>query len=199
MSVSKKVLRKMKKVMGVISTIPVLTACSSQVSFAVKKTIWFDKQQNGNYVCYELDEDEETLTISGNGVVTSSWRQYAGLWVTGKKVVIKNGIREIGESAFEGKLVVDVDIPNSVTVIGERAFFASYLEKIYLPDSVIRIGREAFAHSNVENVFISNKVKEVGDFAFANCKLLTKVIFNNVGNPGTKFSIGDSVFVIVEI
>ena len=39
MSVSRKVLRRMKKVMGVIGTSAVLAPCSSQVSFAAKKTI----------------------------------------------------------------------------------------------------------------------------------------------------------------
>ena len=194
MSVSKKVLRRMKKVMGAVSTIPVLTACSSQVSFAEKKTIWVDNQQNGNYVRYDLDEEERTLTISGNGVVTSSWRECAEanswFWLLlGGKVVIKNGIREIGASAFEGKNVVDVDIPNSVTVIGERAFFATSLKNLYLPDSVIRIGSNAFAHSDVENVFISNKVKEVGDFAFASCKSLEKITI-----PNSVITIGEGAF-----
>ena len=61
MSVSRKVIRKIKKVMGVIVTSASLIPISSQVSFAIFKT-WCD----GN-VRYRFDG--ERLLIEGNGQV----------------------------------------------------------------------------------------------------------------------------------
>ena len=131
MSVSKKVLRKMKKVMGVIGAIPVLVACSSQISRAL--------------VNVEFDSSTGTLRFSGNGEIGMSWQSsYESSSV--KSVVIENGIKEISDSAFHDcESLREIIIPNSVYSIGEYAFCCcKSLKKITIPNSVNIIGKFAF-------------------------------------------------------
>ena len=108
MSVSRKVLRRMKKVMGLIGTSAVLVPCSSQVSCAK--------------VNVEFNDSTGTLHFSGNGRISTSWRIHCRMDSV-KYVIIEGGVEEIGEKAFECcRFLEKVTIPNSVSIIGGRAF-----------------------------------------------------------------------------
>ena len=63
-----------------------------------------------------------------------------------EKVIIENGVTNIGEYAFVGcSHITSISIPNSVTSIGERAFYCcSCLTSITIPSSVVNIGRWVF-------------------------------------------------------
>ena len=65
-----------------------------------------------------------------------------------KKVVIENGVTNIGEYAFSGsKGLTSVIIPNSVTSIGRDAFYdCPGLTSITIPNSVTSIGRDVFGN-----------------------------------------------------
>ena len=89
--------------------------------------------------------DDGTLTISGTGEMDENpWDIYQRAKI--KKVIIKNGITNIGECAFMYcDNLVSVTIPNSVTNIGSYAFQYCYnLASIYIPSSVANIGYSAF-------------------------------------------------------
>ncbi len=179
MSVSKKVLRKMKKVMGVISAIPVLAACSSQVSYA-KVNVKFDSSTG-------------TLHFSGNGKLDWYWQN--DLHPSRVKcVIIRNGITEIGYGAFrdcESLKSIYFSDSSSVTKIGDKAFRnCKSLEEIVIPNSVDTIGAEAFKFcKSLEEIVIPNFVRRIDKGTFEYCKKLKKVEL-----PGTIEEIGAYAF-----
>ena len=165
MSVSRKVLRKMKKVMGVIGAVPVLTACSSQISRA-----------NGE-VRATFDYFTGTLRFSGDGVIDGSWKDCYNKDSV-RRVVIVNGIKEIGHSAFYGCISLqEITIPNSVTSIGSYAFSGcNSLKEINIPKSVSSIGVAAFWHcESLREIKIPNSVITIGVGAFRDCTSLTEI------------------------
>lgn len=85
---------------------------------------------DGDNLKWKLD-DEGTLTISGTGKMSNyDYIGYPAKWTskskkdTIKKVVIEDGVTNIGECAFyECSNITEIDIPDSVTDIGMYAFY----------------------------------------------------------------------------
>ena len=131
-----------------------------------------------------------TLTISGTGDMEGA------PWLSQrdeiKKVVIKDGVTNIGERAFyycSG--LTSLTIPNSVTSIGEYAFWqCSGLTSLTIPNSVTSIGEYAFyGCSCLTFLTIPNSVTSIGDGAFEVCSGLTSVTI-----PNSVTSIGGYAF-----
>lgn len=160
----------------------------------------------GKNVTWKLDS-KGTLTISGKGAM-KNWNSNEYVpWYSArgsiKKVVIKNGVTSIGDSAFEdcGKLT-KVEIANSVTKVGHFAFagcsrikrikipnkvtdMGSYtfsgcekLEEISIPDGVIGIGMATFSNcSQLKNIKLPKSAKYIGRGAFCECIHLKQIVF----------------------
>lgn len=84
---------------------------------------------------------------------------------------IKEGTKEICDSAFSNCELKSISIPNSVRTIGKNAFSNCWnLESIDLPDSVVSIGESAFSGcTNLKSVHLSWYVLSIGDYSFSNC------------------------------
>ena len=133
-----------------------------------------------------------------------------------KKVIIENGVTNIGDFAFMScRNLTSVNIPNSVTRIGGLAFsYCSGLVSIAIPNSVTRIGEQAFLgtkwYNNLpDGVVYAGKVlykykgsmpsntkidikkgtKEIGASAFSYCSGLASITI-----PNSVTSIGSSAF-----
>ena len=109
-----------------------------------------------------------------------------------KKVVIENGVTNIGRSAFQHcKNLTSITIPESVTSIGVSAFYnCSGLASVTIPNSVTSIGVCAFQRcSGLTSINIPNSVTSIEGSAFSECTGLTSI---TIGNSVT--SIGDHVF-----
>lgn len=154
----------------------------------------------GNNVKWKLDEDG-TLTISGKGKM-SSYRNigYPAEWTskskkdTIKKVVIEDGVTNIGEDAFyECSNITEIDIPDSVTEIGMYAFYGcSSLQEVTIPDNVTTIEENTFERcESLEKVVIPDGVQTIGKNAFLLCKSLTEI---NI--PDSVETIGESAFAV---
>ena len=143
---------------------------------------------------WTLDK-EGTLTISGNGSVESFNNNYGYGFLAGlnvKKVVIENGVTDIGSFAFyELDTVESITIPETVKSIGEDAFSkCSQLNEITIPGSVESIGDYAFYEcSGLEKVNLSDGTKNIGKCAFYKCSQLDEITI-----PGSVESIGDYAF-----
>ena len=82
-----------------------------------------------------------------------------------KKVVIENGVTNIGDHAFFGcSGLTSISIPNSVTSIGYRAFNGcESLGSVTIPNTVTSIGEDAFSEcSGLTSLTIPNSVTNIG-------------------------------------
>ena len=128
-----------------------------------------------------------------------------------KKVIVNDGVTEIGTFAFEKTNIFKVSISKSVKKIGYGAFEESNIEKIELPygleeigdnafkkttrlrnfvmpDSVTKIGFSAFSESWLNELKIGNSVKTIGDKAFY------KTLIHSVEIPSSVEAIGIQAF-----
>lgn len=130
--------------------------------------------------CAEGTEQTCTYTISENGVLTISgtvmpdynksttnWRKSDAPWnwdnKTITKLIIEDGMTNIGNNAFRGTNVAGMIIPNSVTSIGSSAFFNSKnLGNVNIPNGVTTIGSFAFQEARVASLTIPPSVTWIG-------------------------------------
>ena len=93
------------------------------------------------------------------------------------EIVIPEGVKVIGEKAFENRRsVVRVTIPKGVSRIEEGAFLGCWeLKSVDIPEGVTSIGDNAFSYSGLTGAAIPKSVESIGRLAFAYCKKLTRV------------------------
>lgn len=119
---------------------------------------------------------------------------------TDSRVVIPDGVKEIGPYAFDSTAVTEVVVPESVEHIGWGAFWACQrLEKIDLPAHLTQIEESAFCNCaalqeleipagvtkifdntfsgciSLKQITILGELKKIGTLAFYNCTSLTDV------------------------
>ena len=154
--------------------------------------------------------DDGTLTISGTEMGDGNLYGHNRPWIYNsqkiKKIVIEDGVKNIGAYAFaESSNLVSVIIPKTVTSIGEYAFYkCPNLTNISIPNSVEFIGQYAFygcsalatsitipnsvvfispytfyGCTNIPSVYLPNSVTTIGEAAFAGCGSLTSFTFPN--------------------
>lgn len=147
---------------------------SSYDLFCNRNDLGFDKQSD-----YKKTKD----FIIENDVLV----KYTG---KDESVIIPDGIRKIGRSAFNGSGISWVQFPESLEEIGDWAFNECDLEYIYIPDNVIKIGEHAFDENwGLRTVRLSENITEISDGLFAMCNFLYKV---NI--PKSVKRIGDEAF-----
>lgn len=127
------------------------------------------------------------LTISGEGAMydfplrDSVWKKppwYDNWSGNIKKVVICDGVTNIGERAFQQCWYLQsVTISDSVTDIGDSAFKFCYdLTDITIPDSVVRIGKEAFYNcKKMKHIKIPDSITSISNGAFKMCLELSDI------------------------
>ena len=131
----------------------------------------------GAALTWSMDEDG-TLTISGTGYMCSDSHPE---WHAVKCVQIQNGVKNIGDNAFENCTnLTAVTIPNSVTRIDYDAFSGcTGLTSITIPYSVTSIGNYAFYNcTGLTSIAIPDSVKIIGSSAFYECTSLTEIDFS---------------------
>ena len=103
-----------------------------------------------------------------------------------KKVVIENGVKNIGNKAFRNCVkLTSVEIPSSVTSIGDDAFSGCYnLTSVEIPNFVTSIGNWAFEDCPlITSIEIPSSVTSIGDMAFNKCYRLNSVTFKGSTPP----------------
>lgn len=138
--------------------------------------------------------DDGTLVITGSGemmdysssLTKAPWYSYEV-----KKVVISEGVENIGNYAFDQQSkLTEVSISNSVSKIGERAFRScSELKQIDIPNSVKVIEFQAFCAAGLTSIKIPNSITEILEYTFTRCHNLTDVTL-----PNSIVSIYESAF-----
>ena len=138
-----------------------------------------DEGTCGENVTWTLDSTG-LLSISGSGAM--SYPSY-GPWFSNrteiKKVVIANGITNVGEDAFRACTnLTSVEIPTSVTSIEHGAFYmCNALASVNIPSNVTSIGRNSFYMcSALTSINIPSNVKTIDYGAFGFCRGLTSIV-----------------------
>ena len=124
-------------------------------SITVQDTATSGKCGTKVYWAYE----NGTLTISGEGAMdnysTLSSRPWNDLRMSITKLVIEDGVTEIGNSAFEEHNITTAELGKDVTRIGAYAFYDCHeLESINIPDGVTAIEGNTFAYCHKLNELV---------------------------------------------
>lgn len=186
-------LRCIAVMMVVIMTALYLPVAEIDNIFGVEASalITSDVSLGGN-VKWQYDSKNDTVTVYGSGNMKNfnngddgqRWDEiYKG---TGErpgnratKVVIENGITNIGNNAFRGLgALQSVTIPASVTSIGTSAFEGcSSLSTVVLPSNLKSIGANAFKNTKFANVTMPDTVTSISSNSFSGVSGL-KIICN---------------------
>ena len=182
---------------------------SGKVYYPIGNVTWTEEVMDssakwfaGNYgycgkeAYWTLDE-EGVLRISGVGRMTDYAYKSQMPWYAVRedisKVVIKDGIINIGNFAFYGMPnLQSVDIADGLTQIGDYAFKnCANLHDVVLPETLSQLGDSAFyACTSLTSIEIPAKLYTIKAYTFKNCTNLTEVIFNE----GNLQKISDGAF-----
>ena len=98
------------------------------------------------------------------------------------EVVINDGLREMGESAFYGcSSLQSISIPSTITKIGTFVFDSCIgLEEVVLKEGLKEIGHKAFANCKaLQSITIPSTVEMIDTSAFFSCTEMREVILND--------------------
>ncbi len=164
----------------IIITALIFTSLLCSLFFAVRAE---DNGFNSN-LTVDYDERTKTLTIVGEGIVygrepevdfTPEWYGYSS---NVKKIVVGEGITEIGYHAFENMTNLrSVSLPDTLTDIGYYAFYGcTSLTEIKIPASVTSIGGQAFGGcKNLSKINLGDNLKTLSASAFNGCDKIDSV------------------------
>ena len=94
-----------------------------------------------------------------------------------KTIVIPGDVEKIGKEAFYESSVEKVIIEDGVKVIGESAFCGcGKLTEIVLPNTLEVIEYDAFCSCNLEKIVLPDSLKKIGKAPFTICKRLTEIV-----------------------
>ena len=121
-----------------------------------------------------------TLSISGTGAMPDFGGTGDQPWIENsdkiRKVVIGDGVTNIGSCAFWNCGVLGVVISPSVTTIGNSAFRGSSIISVTIPSNVKTIGDSAFREcKNLSAVTFSEGLETISQNAFRSCESLTTI------------------------
>ena len=170
-------------------SIPVYVPANSIEAYKVAYG-WKDFTNIQAIVQWKLSDDG-TLTISGTDM-PNYYRPWYSQIDKIKKVIIEEGMTNIGKSAFEHcHNLTSITIPETVTSIGDFAFAGCWsLTSVTIPNSATSIGSSAFYEcTSLKDITIGNSVTSIGNRAFYNCSGLTSITI-----PNSVTSIERSVF-----
>ncbi len=96
-----------------------------------------------------------------------------------KSVAIGKGVTSIGDYAFSGTEITELNVPDNVTGIGAYAFSdCKKLANVVMGNGVKSIGAYAFYGCEaLESVTVGKNVKSIGDYAFAGNTKLKEINF----------------------
>ena len=105
--------------------------------------------------------------IDGLQVTAIHRNERQGSRSTVQKIVIPEGVTEVGEEAFDGfSSLIEVRLPSTLKKIGKEAFARCAFTSVVFPDSLEEIGEKAFEDHEITELVIPAGVKKIGDAAF---------------------------------
>ncbi len=192
----------MKKILSLFLSLSLLLSMAT--GFSLKAFAEVETGQCGENVTYSFDSATGILTISGSGEMYHYYNTLeearGGSPLNGnsligpsvKKIIIKNGVTDIGDCMFYGcENLTEVVLPDTVTKICDSAFWlCTALQSFTIPDTVTEVGVGIFnACSGLKNVVLPKQLKSITQWMFNGCSSLSSIII-----PSTVTSIDYAAF-----
>lgn len=170
-----------KKILSVLLAAAMLGTAAQSTAFAAVAALETAAQSDTTGDCTWTLDDDGTLTISGNGEMGNYGDfESAAPWKNSvKRVVVENGVTNIGKWAFtDCENMTEVTLPDTVVSIEEYAFSGcENLTKLTLSKGLVTIGYCAFGGcSGLKSITIPSSVEYIMDGAFNGCQSLTGVV-----------------------
>lgn len=105
--------------------------------------------------------------------------QAVSFYKTGVREIIfpENGVDSILENAFQGVSCKDLVITEGTKYIGKTAFTNSPIENLKLPASIVEIDTNAFQSSSIKSFVFPPSISYMPDGSFYDCKNLVEFTF----------------------
>ena len=114
-----------------------------------------------------------------------------------EKLVIPEGVTEIGAYAFSGSSLKEVVLPKTLTKIGDSAFSGTQLTRLTLPEGIAEIGSSAFSGSSLKEVVLPKTLTKIGDSAFSGTQLTRLTLPEGITEIGSSAFSGSSLKEVV--
>ena len=114
-----------------------------------------------------------------------------------EKIVIPEGVTEIGYGAFSGSSLKEVVLPRTLTKIGDYAFSGTKLTSITLPTGITEIGSDAFSGSSLKEVVLPSTLKKIDSEAFRGTQLTSITLPEGVTEIGSDAFLGSNLKEVV--
>ena len=100
------------------------------------------------------------------------------------EVVLPSTLRKIGDEAFAGTKLTRLTLPEGVTEIGSEAFYASSLNEVVLPSTLTKIGNGAFRFTQLKEVVLPSNLTKIGASAFSFTQLKNVTLPTSITDMG---------------
>ena len=140
--------------------------------------------------------EDGVVTISGNGAMADYGRNGAPWGTDVKKVVIEEGVTNVGKCAFySNEALTEVILPSTVQTIGSEAFaWCKGLPSVSVPEGVTVIEERVFFQaSSLSSITLPSTIREIKSYAFYVCP------FREIDLPEGLTTIGKNAFLVSNI
>jgi len=103
-------------------------------------------------------------------------------------------VLRIAPKAFENCTYSSVTLGEGIKTIGDWAFNCAYLQKINFPESVDSIGRTAFYHTQIDSLILPRQLRRINPFCFASI-----ISLKYVSLPDSLKEIGNNAFAKISL
>ena len=155
--------------------------------FTVEDGVLFNKDKT-ILVCYPPGKEGDTYTVPDSVERIGNYAFYKCEQL--KQIILPDGLKEIGDSAFSDCGIEKIDLPDGLERIGQFAFSDSDLIEVVIPNSVTIFEPSVFQNcQKLVSAKLCDNMKTIPAYTFNDCKSLT-----DIDLPPLIDSIGDSAF-----
>lgn len=141
------------------------------------------KGETKDGVAYQYSTKNRTLTMSGKtikGNLKNSqkvpWQKW---WRKAKNIVLKKGVKEIEDGAFEDfQKTEKIVLPKTLEIVGSQSFKRTNIKNLLLPNSVKEIKKFAFSSQpykgSIKKIKLSQNLRKIGTDAFS-CQSIKRI------------------------
>lgn len=176
-----------------LSVIQIPTSVYDIGEEAFSQTQWYNDQPQGLvyagnvFYCYKGEMPDNYSVELKEGTTGIAGRAFTNNGSNLSSVYIPEGVKAIGNRAFQGCKLTSLSLPNSIFSIGYMAFQGCIdLKEINIPLGVSELRGEIFQNcKSLTKIEIPSGVSVIGDNEFGECRNLAKLVIADSDNELT--------------